>query len=592
MRVYPLNTNVVRIQLSNSFYNANEKHVSQPSLRSLAGDSVSFTSKNKDKDKSTAHCAYCGVKIYTEKDLKARAAEIAGYHGNDLQGELRDLRDKYHLKRDSSDLARMWIEANSAEIEFFDQLYNLSCDRANRQFTAEELISKFLSVESTHDEIIGILYKNLRPLLQTEDHISPQHLKEPNFKNDINKVLTCYTCNHDIKNGLSFDEFYKLYPTIKNYMPPDKLDFASMNGLVSFSNQMELSNTVSELIEKSQRCKAQKAESLNRAQALEFELGRCKDSMLNMKLALEREKLEKLDEIDALNNKLDSLRKDPEFVILAEKKILSQLVKSLHEDIIRARKRPGQDAGPSPASIEEKLNFNQSRLDDLCSMQPNLPDLISKRNDLQNELELYIRQETLTARLKVLRAERQSTQDQLDQVIGEINNIKATCETPGISNKEAERIINHYVDLVEQLDYITKNPQNASLLKNIFITAKETLEAQVREAELSPVITKYKSSNKLAELGKRRSDLNAPLPGLNKEIERLETSLAQIDSTPKTVSKEEIPAMIDDLNQTIGILSEKAEGLKIDDKIKQLKVEINLIDKAYKELIQELETFE
>ena len=84
-------------------------------------------------------------------------------------------------------------------------------------------------------------------MLSTIDHVDPQKEKSDNMNNQMNLVEACYTCNHDIKNGLPFDEFLALYPTIAYFMPEDKLDFANVQGTKPLTQTIESTEDITKL---------------------------------------------------------------------------------------------------------------------------------------------------------------------------------------------------------------------------------------------------------------------------------------------------------------------------------------------------------
>ena len=66
-----------------------------------------------------------------------------------------------------------------------------------------------------NEEAFKLLKENMKPLMLTIDHVSPQNLDEENNNVDSNLVEACYCCNHDLKKGVTFPEFYAMFPSIK-----------------------------------------------------------------------------------------------------------------------------------------------------------------------------------------------------------------------------------------------------------------------------------------------------------------------------------------------------------------------------------------
>ena len=194
-------------------------------LNKPVGDIVSFRAKAYNADSvenPTNHCAYCGCKVYNDGQIDSLAKEMLRDSSHRLQGDIKSVLEKLETAERSYELTVAKQIENKKEIEFYKKFLDQAEDKAWLKGDAI-----FMQVYNTdYDEAFELLKKNMRPLLRTIDHVSPQNLSEDNKDEDINLVEACYCCNHDLKKGMPFSEFYTMYPSIKENMPVDKFKYA------------------------------------------------------------------------------------------------------------------------------------------------------------------------------------------------------------------------------------------------------------------------------------------------------------------------------------------------------------------------------
>ena len=235
MNILPINYNIFNVYQKNNHEAQNSTLKMRPQL---SCDTVSFSGKDYSKkqiEHPTNHCAYCGEKVYSEQKLLSKARTIANHNKKFLEGDIKSILQNIGQIGNDSHLAKRKREENSKEIKFFNELNTLS--RKYPRILAKDLVNQYLNPDKK--DPVDVILENMHPMLSTIDHVDPQREKSDNMNNQMNLVEACYTCNHDIKNGLPFDEFLALYPTIAYFMPEDKLDFANVNGTKTLSRTIE-----------------------------------------------------------------------------------------------------------------------------------------------------------------------------------------------------------------------------------------------------------------------------------------------------------------------------------------------------------------
>ena len=129
----------MKVQSINSLYNPfryqnlavlkNSNNVqTNPFLSSAKGDTVSFGAKNYDAEtivNPTAHCAYCGCKVYTDAQLDSITKEILANKASKSEGRIRSVLEKLEGAKHSQELAVAKRMENEPEIEFFKKLLDL-----------------------------------------------------------------------------------------------------------------------------------------------------------------------------------------------------------------------------------------------------------------------------------------------------------------------------------------------------------------------------------------------------------------------------------------------------------------------------------
>lgn len=307
--------------------------VSVPKFKPLQADVVSFKAKNYDFSmikSPTGHCAYCGSKVYTQKQLDTIASDLLSQKNEMLAGKIRSVLEKMGSS-DGSVLIKRKYDVNKDTIDFFERFKDLSAIQKNR--TGFEILTGMLDDEniSSKEQILKYLSAKLQPLLKTIDHVTPQHEELNNDNIDLNLVESCHTCNVKLKNGSSFQSFYYTYPTIKESMPKEKFEFASLGLLENASDLVvdkisseELFKVIDELFE-------QKYSTLTLLHSLEEKIRNCKQNVLNIIDKVTIEKKQKLQEKEDLKLQFSAHEQDEEFLILKQRKELNDNFSALQK---------------------------------------------------------------------------------------------------------------------------------------------------------------------------------------------------------------------------------------------------------------------
>ncbi len=289
----------------------------------IKADTISFSSKNYDYadiTNPTNHCAYCGCKVYTEAQLESMAKEIMQLKSARLQGKIKSITEKLTGAKYSDEIALAKRMENNAEIEFFKNFLEIS---EKKPFLKGETILEQI-YKKTYEEAIKLLARNMRPILKTIDHISPQNQKEENHHSDINLVEACYCCNHDLKKGISFNEFLAMFPSIEHNMPQDKFKYAVTNVLQNGKSGINQRLSASNILKSFHRLLLQRDEAVNNLQAIDYRLEGLKIQTDETIASIKKDISIKRAAITDFEAQLEELSKNPEFLAMQTKEQLEK----------------------------------------------------------------------------------------------------------------------------------------------------------------------------------------------------------------------------------------------------------------------------
>lgn len=266
------------LNINNKLYNYNNYGNKSSKVylnNDLNNDVVSFSHKKYSIDDikcPTDHCGYCGCKVYSDDQIESIAKEILSSKSGKLQGKIRSVLEKLDGAIRADEIAIAKSMENYDEIQFFKNILEISNKSPNLK--GDAIFSQIYDMNEK--DAIKVLTKNMRPILRTIDHISPKNRKEENNNTDMNLIEACYCCNHDLKKGVSFNEFYTMFPSIKNNMPDDKFQYANAN-LLEFSQEgIKHRLSADNIIKSINRLVIQKNEILNRLNSIDYRISELK----------------------------------------------------------------------------------------------------------------------------------------------------------------------------------------------------------------------------------------------------------------------------------------------------------------------------
>lgn len=629
MNILPINYNLFNVYQKNNHEAQNSTLKMRPQL---SCDTVSFLGKDYSKSQiehPTNHCAYCGEKVYSEQKLLSKAKTIANHNKKFLEGDIRSILQNIGQIGNDSHLAKRKREENSKEIKFFNELNTLS--RKYPRILAKDLVNQYLNPDKK--DPVDVIFDNMHPMLSTIDHVDPQREKSDNMNNQMNLVEACYTCNHDIKNGLPFDEFLALYPTIAYFMPEDKLDFANVNGTKTLSRTIESTEDITELETRLKSLESKRATAQSQVDCLTRDIQEClgdMDTAIQMQL---REKNGKEQELENFQKEVQDMRLDPEFQIISEKKQLSDRLSSLKKtkqqtttsisrinaalkkedkknstveklkrkkqrqreevDNDEKKERLGQKLEAAQAALvhtNEEIEQVSKRLQTLRAKLPDIEDLREQKQGLEEKIKEY---EQYRAAMKELQAVQNITMPNLTQRKAALEQRKTEIEQSQsleMSDEEKEKY-KKYKETLKQLDLI-KSKERDKELREILLISEEHFLRQRDALENDPAVQKAKKIDEHEYLKKQINNADEDILDAQDRQSRLIGEVFAFERAYSNENEEEIQQQLNTLNETIKRLESKAKWINVEDKINKLKAEISIIEKRCQEGLAILQSYQ
>ena len=629
MNILPINYNLFNVYQKNNHEAQNSTLKMRPQL---SCDTVSFSGKDYSKSQiehPTNHCAYCGEKVYSEQKLLSKAKTIANHNKKFLEGDIRSILQNIGQIGNDSHLAKRKREENSKEIKFFNELNTLS--RKYPRILAKDLVNQYLNPDKK--DPVDVIFDNMHPMLSTIDHVDPQREKSDNMNNQMNLVEACYTCNHDIKNGLPFDEFLALYPTIAYFMPEDKLDFANVNGTKTLSRTIESTEDITELQTRLKSLESKRATAQSQVDCLTRDIQEClgdMDTAIQMQL---REKNGKEQELENFQKEVQDMRLDPEFQIISEKKQLSDRLSSLKKtkqqtttsisrinaalkkedkknstveklkrkkqrqreevDNDEKKERLGQKLEAAQAALvhtNEEIEQVSKRLQTLRAKLPDIEDLREQKQGLEEKIKEY---EQYRAATKELQAVQNITMPNLTQRKAALEQRKTEIEQSQsleMSDEEKEKY-KKYKETLKQLDLI-KSKERDKELREILLISEEHFLRQRDALENDPAVQKAKKIDEYEYIKKQINNADEDILDAQDRQSRLIGEVFAFERAYSNENEEEIQQQLNTLNETIKRLESKAKWINVEDKINKLKAEISIIEKRCQEGLAILQSYQ
>lgn len=622
--------------LNKTRYFANETNNNFYATNTIPKDTVSFTAKKYDEESiinPTNHCAYCGCKVYSEFQIESIAKEILSAKYDRMQGKIKSILEKLEGAKSSEELALAKRLENEDEIKFFRSLLDASSKKS--YLKGDALFAQVY--ELNHDEAIDTLKMNLRPLLRTIDHVSPQNEGKDNNNADINLVESCWCCNHDLKKGAPFIEFYTMYPSIKNNMPQEKFQYAASSLLDFQSNGIIQRLSATNLLKTIKRLFIQRQEAQTYLDSIDF---RIKTSISAIRDAIEtssQELADKRAELLQKENQLEQLKKDDEFTAILDRIALSKNLEAQNNVILQLKSKLQalsnqiNELRDNPKKKSAKTSRDQKR-DDLTPEQKKeridslkeqikyIEEQILEQEIAKDDIETKIKQLDsqfptvqemqhekrqadliVNAHLQMVRVsdELSSKQAEFDSLLAakkeleqSLSQLPETFDKPEIYVEGVQAAYNRYLQLVEAITYIDEHPNGGNINMLIKQAARIPMQNEIKELSSNPLVIQYLQQQERLSLDGEISSIDKKLNSLKSSINSLQAEKSRLEKTASLMSQDEASAISAELYNKIKSTNEKEQYTKLPQVIDAIKSEIVLINQTISDLQSRLSEIE
>ena len=591
--------------------------------KNLSGDIVVFRAKNYDIESivnPTNHCAYCGCKVYSEAQLDSLAKSMLSSKSHRLQGDIKSVLEKLESAVRSDELTFAKKVENREEIDFFKKLQKFAEDKSFLK--GEAIFQQVYNMEP--EEALELLKRNMRPLTRTVDHVSPQNLEEENNNADINLVEACYCCNHDLKKGMSFPEFYAMFPSIKENMPPDKFHYAHSNLMSSSASSILSRMSATNLLKYVQRLFGQREETVSRLGSIDFRILEANSSVATSIQNCNDEILSKQAEIETLQTKLDSVSSDEEYQALIKRiqKVnqrdqlinaiqtlrdrrsnISSALNDLRNPPKKAKKNPKvqmteaekeekiQAYKASIATLNQEIAQQESRKDDieleimeLDEHFPTLEMLQVSKNKVDAIISAHVKLGAEKANLEQLNSSLLSCQQGIFNLEAEILQYSENDFDPSLFSEEEQTLYQRYLALVEAAKYIEAHSAGNGLKAIINTAAKNSIDSEISELLQSNIVISANEALKRKELQDEIDSLRKQESELKKQISAAEKNIENYLKVTAGKTLEDAQIESQSLTAHIRRINDKQAYLKLPSVISALKAEIILLQSTIKDL--------
>ena len=591
--------------------------------QSSFGDIISFSAKKYDIDSiinPTNHCAYCGCKVYSEAQIEALVKSMLSSKSHRLQGDIKSVLEKLESAFRSEELTFAKKIENHDEIDFFRKFLKFAEDKSFLK--GEAIFEQIYHLES--DDAFEVLKRNMRPLTRTVDHVSPQNLEEENNNSDINLVEACYCCNHDLKKGMSFPEFYAMFPSIKENMPPEKFQYAHSNLMSSSASSILNRMSATNLLKYVQRLFGQREETLSRLGSIDFRIVEANSSVSTSIQNCKDEIQAKQAEIETLQTRLDSVFSDEEYQALIKRiqKVnqrdqLINAIQTLRDrrsnissalNDLRNPPKKSKKISKNPMTEEEKeekikeykatiaalnsdIETQEERKDnielelmELNERFPTIEMIQSLKNKIEGIIDAHIKLENEKLNFDQLNAALSSCRQKIIELEVEIAKYPNADFNPDIYSEEEQAKYQRYISLVESLKYIEAHSSGNGIKSIINLAAKKTIDSEIAELTLSDIVLAANNSAKRKELKSELDSLKKQEADIEKQINISQNSMQNFGKIIGGQQLEDLQKRSLELATDIRRLNDKQSYLRLPDIIASLKAEVILLQSTIKDL--------
>ncbi len=621
----------MQVRSINSYYRVTPpffKNISRTKNYSYSGDIISFSAKKYDSDSiinPTNHCAYCGCKVYNEQQLDSIAKEILGSKSTRLEGKIKSVLEKLEGAKYAEEIALAKRMANEDQINFFKSLLESA---SKKSFLKGDILFSQL-YNADKDKAYEILIENLQPLKRTIDHVSPQREDEENKDTDINLVEACYCCNHDLKKGNSFNEFYTMFPSIKNNMPKEKFEYATAHLTSSSTQNIRQRLSASNLLKMLERLFVQKTETENTLESINFRIKNCKTNIADAIVSCNEEIRKIENKISQLEARLSELKQDPEYSAMLERinyqsqsEALKTAISSLTErrqrvsNSINELRNPSKSAQNSRNDIlseEEKEKRLTELKNTLFSLEAQISQKRTQLTEVQSKLEeldknfppieIVQRRKSIAEKILSIYAKLENSEAILAEKITKKNEYAAKKQeleeqlqlipempiNPDEYREEEKLSLTRYKELADALNFIEEHPNGGAMRIFINKIAREQMEQEISELQETPIVKRYLQDSKRVTLEKELEDTEKHINDIEKQISDIITQIEQFRKQTSKMSKNKAESEVQKNSATIRRLTDKQNHIKIPQRISALKAEIVLLDSTIDDLIRKQE---
>ena len=593
----------------------------KPSYANQNGDVVSFTSKKYSAESilnPTNHCAYCGCKVYNEQQIDSLVKEMLASKHDKLKGKVKSVVEKLEIAKYSQELTLAKRVQNEADVEYFNHLLELTANKPYMR--CEMVLDQVYGMNS--EEAYEELAKHLKPLQRTIDHISPQNLHEENNSSDINLVESCYCCNHDLKQGISFQEFYAMFPSIKKNMPEEKFQYAAAHLLNSSNDSVMRRMSAISVLSLLNRLNLQRNETQNELNSIDLRIKACNDSISSAIEFSQEEIAKKEAKIAELEEVLVDYKDDPEFQALIKRISLQSKLDDVQAVIEKLSQKSGRittslnslEKGDKkkdmlkPKDREERIKTYK---DILSTLKVQIKEQHIKRADLEKEISVLdeqfppfdvvqrtkVRFDALVHNHKLLKmnidqiAEKEALIEELKVQIAqkkeEIAAVPQSTEKVDDFSEEIRKQHWDYITYVNALQSLgTPNAVPNSNKDVIKEAARIQLERQIAEIENNPLTVIHKNEIKRASLKSQKEKLDRALFEAQKQLTDLLKANDSLTSFCKDITQEEAEQKVEEFSAKLKVLNEKQNHVRIPEQIDRLRSEIKLLHSTIDDLMK------
>ncbi len=617
----------------NPLYKNNKQNLNNTinPFKQQTGDIISFSAKQYNAEtilNPTNHCAYCGCKVYNESQIDDLAMQILSSKGARLEGNVKSVLEKLTDAKHSQELAVAKRMENKDEIDFFNKFLDISSKKSFLK--GEEIFKQVYHKEK--DEAQELLVANMHPLLKTIDHVTPQREEKENTHSDINLVEACYCCNHDLKKGVSFNEFYAMFPTIKHNMPSEKFEYAARQLIDSSQSQILQRLSAASMLLFLNRLFAQRQEAKNELDSVDYRIKGCKTGIQGAIQKCQDEIAAKTQEKTDLEKKFEELKQDPEYMAMIERVNLQakldnantaleasrvrrhRLNDSLNGIINTPKKHRSKitlseeekakkieqlraDIASTTAQIEEQENQKfeiEYALTELNEKYPPIEDLQAKKNKADSIINAYseIERETkLLEERKAYKEEMETKENELKTQIAQLPEFASSFSIESYP-EEIQAEYKHYKDLIEALAYIDEHPNGGAIRNIIHASAREPIVKEIESLENNEAVIAYKAYEHKKALISQLEKVKKCINDATGLIHQLEKTIANNRRLTTGTTLEEAKQSSCKLSEVIRRLNEKQKYIKIPQNIARIAAEIDLLNQTIKDLTEQQKKIE